>query len=793
MIFRSNRGLLTVLLAVAFGLAFLVAGSPAFADDYRVYSYFNPPGTGLTWAAGGYVEDYGVPGTWGDEIQYIYCIDNYGPFTQTAYKIRVWVTNEGSAADPTSYIDIDQHPDHPDPAHVGPIEPRHFEIVASVDIMPYSEPYGSWAMEEFHVDATGVYLGADPYGVQKFDHDLNYIGQITPPVSTVIPGSWDAGQSLAYDPEREIWFACDNERNIYQISDKDSDGDLMDETWEYIFTYPNMAGSHHDGMEYVGGYLWISDMTSDVLAQWQYDSGTDTWSEVARYTYSEAAVVEGMGYGPNASFWIAGYGHSYVYELHGEISTCYPVADAGKDVPSYPPTIPVDLDGSGSYFETGPTCPEGEIVLYEWDCDGDGVYDYSGTDPATTCTYPAYYNPDGSIDWTATAQIYTATLRVTDNTLASEGGPLTSVDTCEVHITAPPWEPIADPNGPYNPRVNQEVCLDGSGSYHPAAAMYEPGHPWYDNIVSWEWDLDNDGEFDDATGAIVCTQWSTEGTYFICLRVTDGAGTTDEECTTVVVAAGIHDVAVESITPSKSSGICPGEVVTIDVDVSNPGDYTESFDVTLTYDSVVIGVENVTGLGNGESGSVQFSWDTTGVPEGTYTVKACADTVPGEIIIDNNCLETTVEVKEVLDVIPVFVDIKPGSCPNPLNLKSKGVLPVAVLGTEDFDVATIDPSTIRLTRESVECYVEPLRWSYEDVATPFDGELCDCHDLNGDGYMDLTLKFDTQELVNCLALEEVAGETIPLTLTGNLKEEEGGTPITGQDCVRILNQGNGKK
>jgi len=405
-----------------------------------------------------------------------------------------------------------------------------------------------------------------------------------------------------------------------------------------------MAGSHHDGMEYVSPYLWISDMTSDVLAKWQYDSDTDTWSEISRHTYSEAAVVEGMGYGPNASFWIGGYGLSYVYELHGEISQCYPVADAGEDVPSYPPTIPLELDGSGSYFESSPTCPEGEIVLYEWDCDGDGIYDYSGTDPAASCAYPAVYNPDGSIDWAATAQTYTVVLRVTDNTPALEGGPQVSVDTCQVHITAPPWQPIADPNGPYNPRVNNEVCLDGSGSYHPAAAMYEPEHPWYDNIVSWEWDLDNDGEFDDATGEIVCTTWSIEGTYFVCLRVTDGTGATDVKCVAVIVETGIHDVAVEDVTPSKSTGIVPGEVVTIDVDVSNLGDYTESFDVTLTYDSVVIGTENVPVLINGGSVSFSFSWDTTGVAEGTYTIKACADIVPGEIIVDNNCLETTVEV-----------------------------------------------------------------------------------------------------------------------------------------------------
>ncbi len=137
--------------------------------------------------------------------------------------------------------------------------------------------------------------------------------------------------------------------------------------------------------------------------------------------------------------------------------------------------------------------------------------------------------------------------------------------------------------------------------------------------------------------------------------------------------------------------------------------------------------------------------------------------------------------------VPVDIDIKPGSCPNPLNpKKSKGVLPVAVLGTQEFDVTTIDPHAILLGREGIEGRVAPIRSDYEDVATPFEGELCDCHDLNGDGYLDLTLKFETQELIEQLELNEVAGETISLSLSGNLKEEEGGNPIEGEDCIWVL-------
>jgi len=35
-------------------------------------------------------------------------------------------------------------------------------------------------------------------------------------------------------------------------------------------------------------------------------------------------------------------------------------------------------------------------------------------------------------------------------------------------------------------------------------------------------------------------------------------------------------------------------------------------------------------------------------------------------------------------------------------------------------------------------------------------------------------------------MQEVADETIPLTVTGKLKDEFGSTSIKGQDCVRVL-------
>ena len=71
------------------------------------------------------------------------------------------------------------------------------------------------------------------------------------------------------------------------------------------------------------------------------------------------------------------------------------------------------------------------------------------------------------------------------------------------------------------------------------------------------------------------------------------------------------------------------------------------------------------------------------------------------------------EIKELYEgELSVSLDIKPGSCDNPLNIKSKGVVPVAILGNEGLDVSTIDTASIKLVG------IAPVRSSTEDVSSP---------------------------------------------------------------------------
>ncbi len=114
-------------------------------------------------------------------------------------------------------------------------------------------------------------------------------------------------------------------------------------------------------------------------------------------------------------------------------------------------------------------------------------------------------------------------------------------------------------------------------------------------------------------------------------------------------------------------------------------------------------------------------------------------------------------------LIEVDIDIKPGSDPNSINTKrTKGVVPVAVLGTEDFDVLTIDVTTLRFGPD--------LAAPAHDVSVR-GGHLSD---VDGDGDLDLVTHYVVGET------GIAAGDT-SACLVG---ETLGGIPIEGCDAVR---------
>ncbi|MHC4441635.1 MAG: hypothetical protein ACYTA5_03490 [Planctomycetota bacterium] len=139
-------------------------------------------------------------------------------------------------------------------------------------------------------------------------------------------------------------------------------------------------------------------------------------------------------------------------------------------------------------------------------------------------------------------------------------------------------------------------------------------------------------------------------------------------------------------------------------------------------------------------------------------------------------------VARLPETITLSLDIKPGSCPNPINTntRSKGKLPMVILGTESFEVSEIDVESI-----SINDTVFPVQMpNIEDVGTVIDSEECGCHSAGADGFDDLVIHFYKRETIVTLGLDQMEpGIIVPITVEGELID---GTPFEATDCVTIV-------
>lgn len=168
-------------------------------------------------------------------------------------------------------------------------------------------------------------------------------------------------------------------------------------------------------------------------------------------------------------------------------------------------------------------------------------------------------------------------------------------------------------------------------------------------------------------------------------------------------------------------------------------------------------------------------WEVS-VPEDAgyfYLSWNCDDTIGGNPVTFDNLMVTHEPVP-----IEVGVDIRPALCPNPLSIVSKGVLPVAIVGTNELDVYDIEPTSVSIVIGEVE--ISAIRHSYKDIATT--AEPCVCPSSFGpNGFNDLLLDFRTEDILE--ALGSVApDDVVELDFSGRLADL---TPIFGSDCVLI--------
>jgi hypothetical protein len=114
--------------------------------------------------------------------------------------------------------------------------------------------------------------------------------------------------------------------------------------------------------------------------------------------------------------------------------------------------------------------------------------------------------------------------------------------------------------------------------------------------------------------------------------------------------------------------------------------------------------------------------------------------------------------------LPVSIDIKPGNSPNSINLRSSGVVPVAILSSSMFDATQVNPETVTLAGAKVKLIGKGDRYS------------CSPEDVNEDGLADLVCHVKTADFL----IEP--GDSIAILEA----ETFNGKHIRGEDSIQIV-------
>jgi hypothetical protein len=224
----------------------------------------------------------------------------------------------------------------------------------------------------------------------------------------------------------------------------------------------------------------------------------------------------------------------------------------------------------------------------------------------------------------------------------------------------------------------------------------------------------------------------------------------------------------ETITRVGFDAAPHGSTITVKAFRDGAQTYEDSYTLYYVYPTTIekfIGIEDLDGID-----AIEISGNFEVVP----SVSA--------VFIDNLIFGGTPDTGP--EYIDVDVHIKPPNCIGaPINVKSQGVTPVVIAGSEDFDVTLIDPDSIELEGAT------PVRSDIEYASL--------CNDVKGDGELDLALKFNTQDLINGITASLGEGETlqdghmVALHLTGYLYDL---TPIREKEnSVRVTVLVKGKQ
>ncbi|MBS7620638.1 hypothetical protein KEJ32_00700, partial [Candidatus Bathyarchaeota archaeon] len=121
----------------------------------------------------------------------------------------------------------------------------------------------------------------------------------------------------------------------------------------------------------------------------------------------------------------------------------------------------------------------------------------------------------------------------------------------------------------------------------------------------------------------------------------------------------IHDIAIINVQPSSDYAFI-GQELKITIIVKNLGNATENFNLTVYYDASVLERLLVSMLHPGAEKKIELTWDTSGMSEGNYRLRAYAEPVLGEVNIANNVFEDgIVTIRKPPPTVSLFLLILP--------------------------------------------------------------------------------------------------------------------------------------
>ncbi len=479
--------------------------------------------------------------------------------------------------------------------------------------------FGSWMYDTRQIDVGNGLMGGAPEFETASDELIAYGSQ---------EDGWDGintalnTYSFRDAAALNIIFITDEDRDIrnnaltYEglLSDFQAKNALLNSVVNAIFACPNgkrALGLDANGIGYVynrqGGYTTCENA-------YTYRAEGSTEKDYIKLSLATGGAVWDLAYLRAGGGYAAAFTQAILAVKTKEILNQTPVGDLVPVITATPNPASVNqiitLDASASHFSEA----DGSITDWQWDLDSDGYYETNGANATTRY---------------ANAGTYTVKVRISGE---NDAGHVSSELSFELHVAQGPLPPTASTDGPYIfCEGNAPWTVDGSGSQNPDEGNSEdPNAP--DTLTAYLWDLDGDGEFDDANQAVVdvSTFFSGDelGSYPIALRVFDntelaypGTGLPnlqDTQVTQLTILANGDERCNPIVPPNRAPSITSQPITSVDensdyeyavIAIDEDGDVlTYSLNSTITGMSI----DEVTGL---------IQWNTVADDIGTHTVE----------------------------------------------------------------------------------------------------------------------------------------------------------------------------